>query len=111
MKLQLVPAANSVSASQSLSPLRVPNTSSTRLVIFTGTVLVFLTVKVKVTSAPVKTTRVGFASLVTSIAGRTSSKVTVSSSVSLAGLPSVSAAVTLNVLTWVEPVVPLSVVV
>ena len=63
----------------------MPYTESERLVIVTGSsLLVFLTVNVNVTSAPVSGTDVGLAVFVTSIVGRTSVKLTVASSVSVA---------------------------
>ena len=59
---------------------------------------VFLTVNVNVTSAPVSGTDVGLAVFVTSIVGRTSVKLTVASSVSVASVLSSSTALPVKVL-------------
>src|SRR3954454_15913295 len=83
---------------------RSPNRESFKVVLGTGSSeLVFLTVKVKVTSAPVSGTEVGSAVLVTVISGATSENDTVAVAESSSVEPSLSTTTAVKVLEWSGP--------
>ncbi len=90
---------------QSVSPARVPNLSSTKLVTVTGSAEALATVKVNATVPPDSGTEVGSAVFVTVIVGATSVYATVAVSDAVASVPSSSVAVAVNVSTCEAPTV------